>query len=396
MSGPAADALPATFDLETDMICVGAGAGGMSAALTASIEGLAAIIVEKSGKVGGSTAVSGGAVWIPNTDCGMAAGHPDSVERAKLYLDRIVGNWSSDAMKLAYLEAGPRMLDYLERNAELRLAARAYSPDYYPDAEGASLSGRAMDPVAFDGRRLGRHFGTLRDPLPEFTVLGGMMVTMTDVYHLLGVTRSLASWRHGVRLVARYAADRLRHHRGTRLVLGNALAARLYQSVLDREIPVWLESPARRLLVEGGRVVGLVVAHEGREVAIRARRGVVLATGGFPHDPERRAALLPHPVGPWSMAPADNTGDGLQLGEAAGAVVRGENAANVFHAPISLAKKPDGTVLRYPHLVWERAKPGLIAVNSAPGASSTSRPRTTSSASPCTRVTGACRASRPS
>ncbi len=356
---------PTTFGLETDVICVGAGAGGMSAALTASIEGLAAIIVEKTDRVGGSTAVSGGAVWIPNTDRATAAGHPDTLERAKLYLDRLVGNWSSDAMKLAYLEAGPRMLDYLERHTALRLAARAYSPDYYPDTEGASLGGRSMDPLAFDGRQLGPHFANLRDPLPEFTVLGGMMVTMTDVYHLLGATRSLASWKHGMRLVARYAADRLRHHRGTRLVLGNALAARLYKSVLDRQIPVWLDCPARRLLVEDGCVVGLMVMHEGREVAIRARRGVVLATGGFPHDPERRDALLPHPTGSWSMAPAGNTGDGLRLGEAAGAVVRGENAANVFHAPISILTKPDGTVVRYPHLVWERAKPGLLAVNGA-------------------------------
>ncbi|GJD50247.1 3-oxosteroid 1-dehydrogenase [Methylobacterium crusticola] len=358
-------AAPATFDLETDVICVGAGAGGMSAALTAAIEGLGAILVEKTDRVGGSTAVSGGAVWIPGNARSAEAGHPDTLERAKLYLDRIVGNWSSDAMKLAFLEAGPRMLDYLERHTELRLVARTYSPDYYPDAEGAALGGRSMDPLAFDGRALGAHFATLRDPLPEFSVLGGMMVTMTDVHHLLGATRSFASWKHGMRLVARYAADRLRHRRGTRLVLGNALAGRLYKSVLDRGIPVWLESPARRLVLEDGRVVGLVVAREGREVAIRARRGVVLATGGFPNDPERRAALLPRPTGAWSMAPAASTGDGLRLGEAAGATVRGENASNVFHAPVSILEKPDGTVVRYPHLVWERAKPGLMAVNGA-------------------------------
>ena len=115
-----------------------------------------------------------------------------------------------------------------------------------------------MDPLAFDGRALGPNFAKLRDPLPEFTVLGGMMVTMTDVYHLLGITKSFASWKHGMKMIARYAADRPRHHRGTRLVLGNALAGRLYKSVLDRGIPVWLEAPARRLVMGGGKVVGIV------------------------------------------------------------------------------------------------------------------------------------------
>ncbi len=353
------------WDYETDVVCIGAGAGGMAAALTASIEGLDVIIVEKTDKVGGSTAISGGAVWIPNNAQSAGVGHPDTPEAAKLYLDRIVGNWASDAMKTAFLDAGPKMLDYLERQTELRLTARSYSPDYYPDADGAALGGRSMDPVAFDGRALGGAFATLRDPLPEFSVLGGMMVTMPDVYHLLGVTKSLASFRHSAKMVMRYAADRLRHHRGTRLVLGNALAARLYKSVLDRRIPVWLSTSAKRLSVENGRVTGLVVTREGREVSLRARRGIVLATGGFPNDPQRRREFLPSPTDLWSMAPAGNTGDGLRLGEMAGATIRSENASNVFHAPISIATQPDGSIVRYPHLVWDRAKPGLMAVNGA-------------------------------
>lgn len=337
----------------------------MAAALTAAIAGLDVVIVEKTDRVGGSTAVSGGAVWIPNNAQSAGVGHPDTLAAAKLYLDRIVGNWSSDAMKLAFLEAGPKMLAELERETELKLTARRYSPDYYPDVDGASLGGRSMDPVAFDGRALGSDFAKLRDPLPEFTVLGGMMVTMTDVYHLLGVTKSFASWTHGLKMVARYAADRLRHHRGTRLVLGNALAARLYKSVLDRRIPVLLERPARRLVLENGRIVGIVVTHEGRNVAIRTRRGVVLATGGFPNDPERRREFLLHPTDLWSMSPTGNNGQGLRLGEAVGATVRSENASNVFHAPISILTKRDGSILKYPHLVWERAKPGLMAINGA-------------------------------
>ena len=118
-------------------------------------------------------------------------------------------------MKLAFLEAGPAMLEYFDRHTEVKLVARAYSPDYYPDFEGASLGGRSMDPAPFDGRELGSSFRLLRDPLKEFVVLGGMMVNMTDVYHLLSVTKSFASWRHGMKLVMQYARDQVRFPRGT-------------------------------------------------------------------------------------------------------------------------------------------------------------------------------------
>ena len=353
------------WEHETDVVCVGSGAGGMSAALTASIEGLQALIVEKAPVVGGSTAVSGGAVWIPNNPQAHAVGQPDSIEKAKLYLDRIVGNWASDEMKLAFLRAGPAMIEYFDRHTDVKLVARTYSPDYYPDVEGASLGGRSMDPAPFDGRELGNSLRILRSPLKEFVVLGGMMVNMTDVYHLLNVTKSFASWRHGMKLVMRYALDRLRYPRGTRLLLGNALAGRLFKSVLDRKIPVWVSTPAQRLVVEDGRVAGILVRKDGRELAIRARQGVVLATGGFPSDPKLREEFLPQPTGLWSMAPEGNTGDGLRLGQAVGAQARRDNASNVFFAPISILKKPDGTVIKFPHLVWDRAKPGLMAVNGA-------------------------------
>ena len=353
------------WDREVDVVAIGSGAGGMSAALTAAIEGLETVIVEKTDFVGGSTAVSGGAVWIPGNEQAAAVGHGEPFEAAKLYLDQIVGNWSSDAMKLAFLTAGPEMVSYFHRHSHVRLAARAYSPDYYPDMPGASLGGRAMDPVAFDGRLLGDDFARLRDPLKEFVVLGGMMVTVTDVNHLLKVTKSLASWRHGMALVIRYARDRLTYRRGTRLVLGNALAARLFRSLLDRGVTVLTGTPARRLVMDAGRVVGVIVMHEGRELAIRARRGVVLATGGFPNDPERRRAFLPEGIGLWSMAPEGNSGDGLRLGEAVGAALRHDNASNIFMTPISILKRPDGSELKYPHLVWDRAKPGLMAVNGA-------------------------------
>jgi succinate dehydrogenase/fumarate reductase flavoprotein subunit len=352
-------------DTEVDVLVVGSGAAGMATALTASIEGLEVLLVEKTDRIGGSTAISGGGIWVPNNDKTDASGHPDSLAEAKAYLDRIVGNWSSDEMKLAFLEQGPGALSYLERNTALKLTGRAYSPDYYPDVEGAKLGGRGVDPAEFDGRQLGKHFAELRDPLPGFTVLGGMMVNLYDVRHLLAITKTAASFKHGLKLLTRYALDRLSHRRGTRLVLGNALAGRLFKSMLDRGIPYWLNTPATRLLVEGGKVTGAVVTRDGAEQRIAARKGVVLATGGFPSDPERRRAIVPIEVGMWSMAPAANSGDGLGLGEAAGGAVRGENASNVFHSPVSILKRLDGTEERFPHLIWDRAKPGLMAVNGA-------------------------------
>ncbi|CAB3824195.1 3-oxosteroid 1-dehydrogenase [Achromobacter aegrifaciens] len=356
-----------TWDKEVDALVVGSGAGGMAAALTAREEGLDVLLVEKTGRIGGSTAISGGALWIPLNAQTDAAGHPDSFEKVWTYLEQTVGAAAPDDMKRAYLEAGPRMMDYLVSRGILDLAARTASPDYYPDLPGAAMGGRSLDPLEFDGRKLGGDFRFLRDPLKEFTVLGGMMVNITDVRHLLRATRSFAAWRHSMKLVLRYAADRARgYRRGTRLLLGNALAAQLFHGMLARKIEYWLDTPALALHRDAaGRVLGAAVRRNGKSLNIRARRGVVMATGGFPWDPARRAQSYPQPTGLWSMSPRDNAGDGIRLSEAAGAALGSGHASPAFWAPVSLLESADGKPLHYPHLVWDRAKPGLIAVNGA-------------------------------
>ncbi len=346
-----------------DVIVLGSGAGGMSAALTAAIEGgCRVLLIERSDRVGGSTAISGGAIWAPLNAQSAALGHPDTAERVHTYLRHTVGDASPLALQQAYVGAAAAMVDWFARHTELHLAGRSFSPDYYPDRDGAALGGRTLDPMEFDGRRLGPHFADLRDPLPEFVVLGGMMVNMTDVRHLLAVTRSWASWRHGMKLLLRYAGDRLRgHHRGTRLLLGNALAARLYRSLLDRGIELRRSTEVRRLLPSpSGRIEGVELA-DGRHLL--ARRGVVVATGGFPWDEALRRELVPAPTGPWSMAPQDNRGEGIALARQAGAVLGTGHSDAAFWAPVSLLQRADGSVQRYPHLVWDRAKPGLMAVD---------------------------------
>ena len=357
---------PRAWDEEFDVVVVGSGAGGMSAAVTAAKDGLKVLLVEKTDRIGGSTAVSGGAIWAPLNAQSDKVGHPDNRDKVWAYMRNTVGDAAPAAMQRAFLDAAPSMVDWFDKHTEVKLSGRTYSPDYYPDREGAALGGRSLDPQMFDGRLLGARFRHLRDPLPEFMVLGGMMITMTDAKHLLAVTRSFTSWREGMKLVLRFFTDRLRgYHRGTRLVLGNALAARLFKSVLDCDVPYWLNAPLQALHVDGTGVQGITVLRDGQPVNVRSRRGVVLATGGFPWSDALRKELYPHPTGPWSMSPKGNSGDGIQLAREAGATLGSGHASAAFWAPVSILKRPDGSEVRYPHLVWDRAKPGLMAVNSA-------------------------------
>ncbi|MDP3139998.1 MAG: FAD-dependent oxidoreductase, partial [Burkholderiaceae bacterium] len=354
------------WDETYDVVVVGSGAGGMAAATTAAIEGLSVLIVEKTERIGGSTATSGGVVWVPVNSQGPGVGHPDTPEQAITYLAGIVGDATPPSLQEGFVRSAGKMLAYMTQHEVLQLAARAHAPDYYPDNAGATMGGRAMDPVVFDGRRLGRRFRDLRDPLAPFMVLGGMMVNTADARHLLAVGRSFASWKHGVKLVLRYFSDRLRgYHRGTRLVLGNSLAGQLLHSVLKRGIPYWLEASVQKIHVADGSVHGVTVIHQGRTRNVRARRGVVVATGGFPRSLEMRARHYPKPIGDWSMAPEGNRGEGIALAQEAGGTLGQGSVGCALWAPVSIHHRPDGTQMRYPHLVWDRAKPGLMAVNSA-------------------------------
>jgi succinate dehydrogenase/fumarate reductase flavoprotein subunit len=355
---------------EFDVVVVGSGAGGLSAAIVAANEGLSVLLVEKTSRIGGCTAISGGAMWIPLNSLSAGAGHADTFERAWRYLRNTAGKAGSAAQQRALLDKGPLALEYLCRHSELRVSSRAYSPDYYPNVDGAALGGRTVDPLEFDGRQLGKRFAELRDPLREFLVLGGMMVNLVDVRHLLAVTRSFAAWKHGMRLVLRYAFDRLRgYHRGTRLLLGNALAARLFKSLLDRNVEYWLDAPALTLTredgAEGSRVAGVRVLRNGQEEIVHARHGVIVATGGFAHDPVLRSRVFPLPDEKLSMSPEANSGDGIRMATQASATMGDTPETPSYWAPVSVLQRADGSRQVYPHLIWDRAKPGLMAVNAA-------------------------------
>ncbi|MGO4713781.1 FAD-dependent oxidoreductase [Bradyrhizobium sp. 2TAF24] len=351
------------WDHEIDVLVMGSGAGGMAAALTVAQAGLTVMVVEKTEYFGGSTAVSGGAVWIPENPLMASVGHSDSRASVWRYLEQTLGNRLRRDMVEAYLDAGPRMVSFMAANTAVKLLPRAYSPDYEPELEGASLGGRTLDPAPFDGRELGRHFASVRAPLHTFVALGGMMVDRKDIANLLSAHKSAKSFVAAAKLIGRYLSDRLRYPRGTRLILGNALAARLLKSALDRGIDLRLRTGISELIIENGRVVGAVIETSGRSQRVRARKAVVLAGGGAPQNPQWRAEHVAFAGQHTSMSPPGNVGDGIRLGISAGGVMESEAAEPAFLTPVSILKKADGSTTVFPHLVLDRQKPGVIAVN---------------------------------
>ncbi|WP_436643081.1 FAD-dependent oxidoreductase [Microbaculum sp. FT89] len=346
-----------------DIVVVGAGGAGLTAAAVAASEGRRVILLEKSRYVGGTAAVSGGAVWIPNNPHLAATGVEDSYENARLFLDTVVGNLASADMKDAFLRRGPEAIRYIEENTDLHFSARPYGPDYL-DRPGSSLGGRLMDPAEFDGRELGDRFNDLRPPLPEFGLFGKMMVNRADLEALLAARRSPKAAMHSARVVFRYFRDRLRGYpRGTRLLIGNALAAALYKTLLRKDTPIWLETETRRLLTADGQICGVEVERAGERLVINAS-AVILASGGFPGSARMRERLLPDAPEPLSAAIADNTGDGIALAEAVGGTIADRNSNGAYWSPVSLVPRDDGSVAHFPHLMFDRAKPGLIAVTS--------------------------------
>jgi succinate dehydrogenase/fumarate reductase flavoprotein subunit len=348
-----------------DVLVAGSGAGGFAAALTANLQGLDVIMVEKEALFGGTTAYSAGVIWIPSNSHQAAAGVADSRDDALAYLTRLVGNRLDRARAAAFVDNGRAMLDLFEREGLVGFSLAPTWADYYPDEPGASQGGRSLCPDDFDGRKLGSWFDKLRPPLKTMTAFGGMMVGRNDLPHVFQMTRSPGSAWHVGRMLARHARDRLRHSRGTRLVNGNALIASLAVSAFRRRIPVWLESPVVELTCEEGRVTGAIVAREGKRLRIETRRGVVLACGGFPASSELTRRVYPHVSAGKShvsLPPRGNAGDGLRLAQSAGGRFHDEVHQPAAWAPASLVPQPDGSVLPFPHF-FDRGKPGTICVN---------------------------------
>ena len=340
------------YDAEFDLVVLGSGASGMTAALVAAVEGASALVLESTPYVGGTSARSSGTLWIP----------PVGDDPAATYLDALVGAKGERCLRQAFLAAGPAMIAFLEQHAGFAFRPYPVHPDYRQDLPGAATGQRPLEPPEFDGRLLGDEFARVGWPIRELMLLGGMMVTRGEAARLLRAGRSLDGTLLGARLMLRYLADRLRYPRGTRLVLGNALVARLYRNLLDRQVPVWCEARTERLIAEGGGVRGAVVRRAGEEIRVRARRGVVLAGGGFPAGAALREQYFRPPVARHTPAYEGCVGDTLRLGQAAGGALGPSGEDNALWFPGSVATRADGSTAVYPHIVLDRAKPGLVAV----------------------------------
>ena len=347
-------------NVECDVLVVGSGAGGLSAAVTAAKHGLNVIVAEKDAVFGGTTARSGGWLWIPNHPMQKEIGVSDSLEEASTYLLDQAGEKFDPERVNAFLTNGPRMVEFFTRETALRFDPSATFSDYHPDAPGGKPGGRSIVASAFDGRELGPMLARLRPPLPELTVFGIMIGSGVELVHFMRWSKSLRSAAFVARRLLGHAAAILAHGRGVRLTNGNALAGRLLKSALDAGVQLWSSASAVELVREGGAVRGAIVEREGVRTHVTARRGVVLACGGFPQDRARRARLFPHREH-HSPAPESNTGDGLRLAAAAGAKIDESLPNAAAWVPVSRVPRSDGSWGLFPHFI-DRAKPGVIAV----------------------------------
>ena len=332
--------------------------------MTAAHHDLDVLVVEKEARYGGTTARSGGWLWIPGTRLATEQGIQEAPGTAKAYLKHEATTHFDEKRVDAFVENGPKAIDFFTRNTCVQFDMPAVFPDYHAEAPGGQQGGRSMITRPFDGRELGERVKQLAPPLPELTVFGMMLGSGPEIRHFMRVFKSLASFLFVTKRLSRHFLDVIVHGRGMTLTNGNALAGRLAKAAMDRNIPVWLSSPVKKLVTEHDGVTGALVEHEGKTVLVRARRGVVLACGGFPHDIERRKQLFPHaPTGKehYSPSPEANTGDGLRLAESVG----GRVDATIPHAaawvPASVTARRDGTKGVMPHFI-DRAKPGVIAV----------------------------------
>lgn len=344
---------------------MGSGVAGLVAALVAALEGARPLVVERAATIGGTGARSSGTLWIPDNHHLRAAGIRGDRERARTYLLALGGDRVDVALLDAFLDGGPAMLLDLERRAGIVFRPYPQAADYRQDVPGAASGFRALEPPVFDGRRLGRDFARIEPPIPELALLGGrLMVTRAEAARLARIDRSPADLAFALGLFARYLRDRLAGWpRGTRLVLGNALVARLLYELLRRGGEVWTGVRARRLLLADGRVVGLEAEGPEGVLTLKARHGVVLAGGGFPAGPAWRARWLPEPVPEHTPAAPGADGSTLELALEAGAALAPPPPDRALWFPSSLVPRRDGTTGVYPHIVLDRAKPGLVAVD---------------------------------
>jgi 3-oxosteroid 1-dehydrogenase len=339
---------------EFDLVVVGSGAAGLTAALTAALNGLTAVVLEKTEYFGGSTARSGGGVWLPGNSVLRKAGRLDSPSKARQYLAHVAGDVVPESLQTALLDHGPEMLDLVLAHTPLRFDWVENYSDYYPEAPGGQATGRSVEPSLLNARVLGTELASLRPPyLPA---PAGITVTQANYRWMSLGTSHPRAITTMARVTGRMIVSKLR--RRQLLSMGQALAAGLRAGLAAANVPVWLNTPMTGLQVTDGRVTGVEITRYGEPAVVRATRGVLLATGGFEQNEEMRQRYQRAPIGTeWTVGSPGNNGDGILAGQAVGGVL--ELMDDAWWGPsIPLTGGPV-------FCLAERSLPGCIFVNSA-------------------------------
>lgn len=339
-----------------DVVVVGAGGAGMTAALAAAGHGLDTVLIEKSAYFGGSTARSGGGVWIPGNAALKAAGQVDANDRqaSSDYLQAIVGDEVPKERRETFLDRGPEVIDFLLEKTPVKLTWVPDYSDYLPEQPGGRPKGRSVEPVPMDGRILGTELDRLHPPYAKAPA--NLIVTQADFRKISLGLRTIRGPLTMMKVLVKRVVNSLRGRK--MYAMGNALTISLRKALVDANVPVFYETPLTGLIIENDKVVGVRALRDGEEIEIRARRGVILGSGGFEKSEALREKFLPTPTDAgWSTAAASNTGAGIEAGVAIGAAL--DLMDDAWWGPtIPLPSGP-----------WfclaERNLPGSIIVNSA-------------------------------
>ena len=347
--------------LTCDLLVIGSGAAGLSAAVTAAHSGLDVIVLEKAPVIGGTTAWSGGWIWVPRNPLAMRAGIVEDIDAPRTYLAHVLGN-HYDAPRIdAFLTHAPEMVSFFESRTALQFESGNQIPDTYGNVPGAGLGGRSVIAAPYDGRALGADIARLRLPLPETSFMGMTIQAGADLRAFMTMTRSPASFAHVARRFGRHLLDLALHRRGMQLRNGNALIARLMRSAIDAGVTLKTSITVTSLSTTEGRVTGADARTSEESFTVRALKGVVLATGGAPHDLSRLSQRAHGQDAPRPLATPFSDGGGADLAEAVGAVFDSSVASAFAYCPVSEVRGPEGTPSLFPHII-ERGKPGIIGV----------------------------------
>lgn len=343
------------WDASYDVVVVGSGAAGLTAGLTAKLQGMKSLVIEKTDRYGGASAISGGALWIPNNHIIKGAGVPDTHELARQYLDSTIGDRVPEELKEAYITRGPEMLRFLyNKTKHMRFQyAKGYS-DYYPEKPGGLSQGRSIEPLIFDLTKM----GSLANSMRRATLsTKGFTMNSYEFHKVNMITRTLKGKTTALKLGARLVKSKVT--KSDPVALGEALIARLRLSLAEANGELWLSTAFKDFIMGKGRVIGIIVERDGQELKIEAKKGVVLSSGGFSHNQTLREKYLPSPTNAaWTSSPEGQTGDILEPGVKIGGTL--DLMDKVWGAPSVI--DPQGHPF---FLVADRGVPNMIVVDSA-------------------------------